>query len=41
MAKTVKVTYNSDTLETVITVYGKSFDTSRIEGKEIADWAYP
>lgn len=41
MAKTVKVTYNSDTLETVITVYGKPFDTSRIEGKEIADWAYP
>ncbi len=41
MAKTVKVLYNSDTLETVITVDGREFDTSRINGKEIEDWAYP
>lgn len=41
MAKTVKVSYNADTLETVITVDGREFDTSRINGKEIADWAYP
>ena len=26
---------------TEITVDGQSFDTSRINGKEIADWAYP
>lgn len=41
MAKIVKVIYNSDTLETTISVDGKPFDTSRINGKEIADWAYP
>ena len=41
MSKTVKVTYNADTLETTIVVDGKNFDTSRINGKEIADWAYP
>lgn len=41
MSKTVKVTYNTDTLETTIVVDGKNFDTSRITGKEIADWAYP
>ena len=41
MSKTVKVTYNADTLETTIIVDGKDFDTSRINGKEIADWAYP
>ena len=41
MAKTVKVTYNSETLETTIVVDGKNFDTSRINGKEIAVWAYP
>lgn len=41
MSKTVKVTYNSGTLMTEITVDGQSFDTSRINGKEIADWAYP
>lgn len=41
MSKTVKVTYNADTLETTIVVDGKEFDTSRIIGKEIADWAYP
>lgn len=40
MSRTIKVTYNSDTLETTITVDGKPFDTSRINGKEIADWAY-
>ncbi len=41
MSKTVKVTYNADTLQTTITVDGQPFDTSRINGKEIADWAYP
>lgn len=41
MAKTVKVLYNADTLETAITVDGREFDTSRINGKEIEDWAYP
>lgn len=41
MAKTVKVTYNADTLQTTITVDGQPFDTSRINGKEIEDWAYP
>lgn len=41
MNKTVKVTYNADTLQTTITVDGQPFDTSRINGKEIADWAYP
>ncbi len=41
MNKTVKVTYNADTLQTTITVDGNPFDTSRISGKEIADWAYP
>lgn len=41
MSKTVKVTYNAETLMTEITVDGQSFDTSRINGKEIADWAYP
>ncbi len=39
--KTVKVTYNTQTLETTISIDGKSFDTSRINGREIADWAYP
>lgn len=41
MSKTIKVTYNAETLMTEITVDGQSFDTSRINGKEIADWAYP
>lgn len=41
MVKTVKVLYNADTLETEITVDGRKFDTSRINGKEIEDWAYP
>ena len=41
MSKIIKVTYNDDTLETTIIVDGKEFDTSRINGKEIADWAYP
>lgn len=41
MKKTVKVTYNADTLQTKIIVDGQPFDTSRINGKEIADWAYP
>lgn len=41
MRKIVKVTYNSESLHTEIVVDGQSFDTSRINGKEIADWAYP
>ena len=41
MSKTVKVIYHDDTLETEITVDGQPFDTSRIKGREIADWAYP
>lgn len=41
MSKTVKVIYNADTLQTIITVDGQPFDTSRINGKEIEDWAYP
>lgn len=41
MAKTVKVVYDAGTLKTKITVDGKEFDTSRINGKEIEDWAYP
>lgn len=41
MSKVVKVTYNAETLLTEITVNGKPFDTCRINGKEIADWAYP
>ncbi len=41
MSKTVKVTYNADALQTTITVDGQPFDTSRINGKEIEDWAYP
>ena len=40
MAKTVKVTYNADTLETTILVDGKPFDTTKINGKEIADWIH-
>ena len=39
--KTIKVIYHADTLETTITIDGETFDTSRINGKEIADWAYP
>ena len=41
MSKTIKVTYNSGTPETSITIDGIPFDTSRIKGMEIADWAYP
>ena len=41
MRKIVKVTYNSESLHTEIVVDGQAFDTSRINGKEIADWAYP
>ncbi len=41
MSKTVKVMYDSDTLKTSITVDGEKFDTSRIDGREIEDWAYP
>ena len=41
MPKTVKVVYDPDTLKTSITVDGEEFDTSRIDGREIEDWAYP
>lgn len=41
MGRTVKVVYHADTLQTEITVDGQPFDTSRINGKEIEDWAYP
>lgn len=41
MGRTVKVVYHADTLQTEITVDGEPFDTSRINGKEIEDWAYP
>ncbi|WP_295219556.1 hypothetical protein [Ruminococcus sp.] len=41
MGKTVKIKYDSDTFETQITVGERVFDTSRINGKEISDWAYP
>lgn len=41
MVKKVKVTYNSETKHTDIIVNGTPFDTSRIAGKEIAEWAYP
>ncbi len=38
---TVAVKYDANALTAVITVNGQPFDTSRINGKEIADWAYP
>ncbi|MBO5572045.1 MAG: sel1 repeat family protein [Ruminococcus sp.] len=41
MSKKICVNYNADTLETQITINDMPFDTSRINGKEIADWAYP
>lgn len=41
MANTVSVKYDENTLKTTISVNGKSFDTSRIIDREIADWAYP
>ena len=41
MSKIVKISYNADFLKTTITVDGKEFDTSRIDGREIEDWVYP
>lgn len=41
MSKIVKVEYDATKPETKITADGKEFDTSRIRGKEIEDWAYP
>lgn len=41
MNKIVKVVYDATKPETEITADGKEFDTSRIKGKEIEDWAYP
>lgn len=41
MGKTVKIKYDSNTFETRIMVGERIFDTSRINGKEISDWAYP
>ena len=37
----VTVKYDDQSFETEITVNGQPFDTSRIAGKEITDWAYP
>lgn len=37
----VKINYNTNSLKTEIFINGKSFDTSRIDGKEIEDWIYP
>lgn len=41
MIKKVKITYQADNQKTIITADGKNFDTSRIDGKSISDWAYP
>lgn len=41
MSKTVRVTYNADTLQTEITIDGQFFDTSRINGRPIDEWVYP
>lgn len=41
MSKIVKVEYDATKPETKITADGNEFDTSRIRGKEIEDWAYP
>lgn len=41
MSKIVKVEYDATKPETKITADGKEFDTSRIKGREIEDWAYP
>lgn len=41
MGKTVKIKYDSNTFETRIMFGERIFDTSRINGKEISDWAYP
>lgn len=40
MSKTVRVTYNADTLQTEITIDGQFFDTSRINGRPIDEWVY-
>lgn len=41
MSKLVKISYDSNSLKTQITMDDNVFDTSRIDGKEIADWVYP
>lgn len=41
MSKTVKVRYQADAPSVEITVGDKTFDTTRIEGRTISDWAYP
>ena len=41
MNKTVKIKYDPEEKKAVITYEGRSFDTSRIDGKPIEEWAYP
>ena len=41
MSNTIKVTYDASSLKTEILVNDTPFDTTRIDGKEIADWVYP
>jgi hypothetical protein len=41
MSSIVKIKYDSDTHTTTIASNDKVFDTTRINGKEIAEWVYP
>ena len=41
MSDLVKVVYDGEIHTTFITINGLPFKTDRIEGREIADWAYP
>ena len=41
MSDLVKVVYDGDIHTAIITVNGHPFNTKKIDGKEIADWAYP
>ncbi|MCI7804812.1 MAG: hypothetical protein MR503_07035, partial [Oscillospiraceae bacterium] len=41
MIKIVKITYDDTLKQVSITYDSKKFDTSRIEGRDIADWLYP
>lgn len=41
MSTKVKINYLSDTKKLKISVDDKEFDTSRINGKDISEWAYP
>jgi len=40
-ADTVIIDYDESALQTIITINNQPFDTSRINGREIADWVYP